>query len=52
MDEEKKQELNKAIEVLKDFCNSNDCQNCPMGKHNCNRYEYDCEVPGDWELLD
>ena len=43
MDETKKQELNKAIEVLKDFCNSNACQNCPMGKYNCNGYEYVCD---------
>lgn len=52
MDEEKKKQINEAIEVLKDLCNSSTCRDCPMNKYNCNSYEGYCDVPGDWELID
>lgn len=52
MDEEKRKQINEAIAVLKDLCNSNACNNCPMNKYNCIGYEGYCDVPGDWALID
>lgn len=54
MDEEKKQELNKAIAHVRDICNKHfsECFGCPLYKHICNGLGGWQRQPYLWEQLE
>ena len=53
MDEEKKQELNKAIEAIRNFCREQRfCEDCPLSNCNYNGKDYYCPAPSGWPDLD
>lgn len=51
MDEEKKKQINEAIAVLRDMCNSYKCGDCPFYNKNCNGDGYYSDFPGCWEEI-
>lgn len=54
MDEEDKQELNKAIAHVRDICGKHfsECLDCPLYKHICNGLGGWQRQPYLWEQLD
>ena len=48
MKEQEKQEILKALQLIKDICNSNQCEKCPFGGSDDGECNIHSHMPYDW----